>query len=229
MRPPPQISGRKDAMPAVIKTLAGSLREYKKPALMTLLLMVGEVFFEVLIPFFTADMVNRIKAGAPLSEVASFGGKLVLMAVLSLLCGAIAARTGSNASTGYARNLRRDMFVRVQDFSFENIDRFSSASLVTRMTTDVSNVQMAFMMIIRVAVRAPLMFLFAITMAFIMGGKLALTFVVVVPVLVFGLLNIAKHAMPAFRSVFRRYDKLNESIEENVRAKRVVKGFSAEE
>ena len=229
MRLPPQISGRKDAMPAVIKTLAGSLREYKKPALMTLLLMVGEVFFEVLIPFFTADMVNRIKAGAPLSEVASFGGKLVLMAVLSLLCGAIAARTGSNASTGYARNLRRDMFVRVQDFSFENIDRFSSASLVTRMTTDVSNVQMAFMMIIRVAVRAPLMFLFAITMAFIMGGKLALTFVVVVPVLVFGLLNIAKHAMPAFRSVFRRYDKLNESIEENVRAMRVVKGFSREE
>ena len=158
----------------VIKTLSQSLRENKKPALLTLLAIVGEVFFEVLIPFFTADVVNMIKAGAPLEEVTALGGKLVIMAVLSLLCGAAAARTCADASTGFARNLRRDMFVRVQDFSFENIDRFSSASLVTRMTTDVTNVQMAFMMIIRVAVRAPLMFLFAITMAFIMGGKLAL-------------------------------------------------------
>ena len=213
----------------VIKTLAGSLRENKKPALWTLVLIVGEVFFEVLIPFFTADMVNMIKAGEPLGDVARLGGKLVVMAVLSLLCGAVAARTCADASTGYARNLRRDMFVRVQDFSFENIDRFSSSSLVTRMTTDVTNVQMAFMMIIRVAVRSPLMFLFAITMAFIMGGRLALTFVVVVPVLAFGLVVIARKAMPAFRSVFRKYDKLNESIEENVRAMRVVKGFAREE
>ena len=213
----------------VIKTLAGSLRENRKPALWTLVLIVGEVFFEVLIPFFTADMVNMIKAGEPLGDVARLGGKLVVMAVLSLLCGAVAARTCADASTGYARNLRRDMFVRVQDFSFENIDRFSSSSLVTRMTTDVTNVQMAFMMIIRVAVRSPLMFLFAITMAFIMGGRLALTFVVVVPVLAFGLVVIARKAMPAFRSVFRKYDKLNESIEENVRAMRVVKGFAREE
>ena len=213
----------------MIKTLAGSLRENKKPALITLLLIVGEVFFEVLIPFFTADMVNMIKAGAALADVARLGGKLVIMAVLSLLCGAVAARTCADASTGYARNLRRDMFVRVQEFSFENIDRFSSSSLVTRMTTDVTNVQMAFMMLIRVAVRAPLMFLFAVTMAFIMGGRLALTFVVVVPVLVFGLIMIARNAMPAFRSVFRKYDKLNESIEENVRAMRVVKGFAREE
>ncbi len=213
----------------MIKTLAGSLRENKKPALWTLALIVGEVFFEVLIPFFTADMVNMIKAGEPLGDVARLGGKLVVMAVLSLLCGGIAARTCADASAGYARNLRRDMFVRVQDFSFENIDRFSSSSLVTRMTTDVTNVQMAFMMVIRVAVRSPLMFLFAITMAFIMGGRLALTFVVVVPVLVFGLITIARKAMPAFRSVFRKYDKLNESIEEDVRAMRVVKGFAREE
>ena len=213
----------------MIKTLAGSLRDNKKPALLTLLFITGEVFFEVLIPFFTADMVNMIKAGAPLGEVAVLGGKLVVMAVLSLCCGAVAARTGSRASTGFARNLRRDLFTRVQDFSFENIDKFSSASLVTRMTTDITNVQMAFMMVIRIAVRSPLMFLFAITMAFIMGGRLALTFVIVVPVLVFGLLTIAKHAMPAFRSVFQRYDKLNESIEENVRAMRVVKGFAREE
>ncbi len=213
----------------MIRTLAKSLREFKKPALLTLLFIVGEVFFEVLIPFFTADVVNMIKAGTPLGEVAVLGGKLVVMAVASLLCGAVAARTCADASTGFARNLREDMFTRVQSFAFENIDRFSSASLVTRMTTDVANVQMAFMMIIRVAVRAPLMFIFAITMAFIMGGRLALTFVVVVPVLMAGLLVIAKKAMPAFRSVFRRYDKLNESIEENVRAMRVVKGFAREE
>ena len=213
----------------MIKTLAGSLRENKKPALLTLLFITGEVFFEVLIPFFTADMVNMIKAGAPLGEVAALGLRLVLMAVLSLICGAVAARTCSRASTGFARNLRRDMFTRVQDFSFENIDKFSSASLVTRMTTDISNVQFAFMMLIRTAVRSPLMFLFAITMAFIMGGRLALTFVIVVPVLIGGLLLIARKAMPAFQSVFRKYDKLNESIEENVRAMRVVKGFSREE
>ena len=216
-------------MGGMIKTLAASLRENKKPALLTLIIIMGEVFFEVLIPFYTADMVNMIKAGEPLSAVTALGGKLVVMAVLSLLCGAMAARTCADASTGFARNLREDMFVRVQSFAFENIDRFSSASLVTRMTTDVTNVQMAFMMIIRTAVRAPLMFLFAIVMAFIMGGKLALTFVVVVPVLVAGLLIIAKNAMPAFRSVFRKYDKLNESIEENVRAMRVVKGFARED
>ena len=215
-------------MHAVMKTLVKSLREYKKPSLLTLLMISGEVFFEVLIPFFTADMVNMIKAGAPLGEVTVLGLKLVGMAVLSLLFGAGAARTCADASTGFARNLRQDMFTRVQSFSFENIDRFSSASLVTRMTTDVTNVQMAFMMVIRTAVRAPLMFVFAITMAFLMGGRLALTFVVVVPVLIFGLLNIARHAMPAFRSVFRKYDKLNESIEENVRAMRVVKGFARE-
>ena len=220
---------RKDVKAAVIKTLAGSLREYKKPSLLTLLFILGEVFFEVLIPFYTADMVNMIKAGEALSDVTLLGAKLVLMAVASLLCGGIAARTCSEAATGFAKNLREDMFTRVQSFSFANIDRFSSASLVTRMTTDVSNVQMSFMMIIRTAVRAPMMFIFAITMAFIMGGRLALTFVVVVPILVGGLLFVAKKAMPAFRSVFRKYDKLNESIEENVRAMRVVKGFARED
>ena len=188
----------------VIKTLAGSLRENRKPALWTLVLIVGEVFFEVLIPFFTADMVNMIKAGEPLGDVARLGGKLVVMAVLSLLCGAVAARTCADASTGYARNLRRDMFVRVQDFSFENIDRFSSASLVTRMTTDVGNAQMSFMMIIRTAVRAPMMLIFAVIMASIMGGKLALTFVVVIPVLLVGLIIVTRKAMPAFHRVFKK-------------------------
>ena len=213
----------------MIRKLAKSVREFKRPAVITLVLIVLEVFFEVLIPFYTADMVNAIKDGVPISQLYGSGGLLIVMAILSLLCGGIAAYTASKASSGFARNLRHDIFEHIQSFSFENIDKFSTASLVTRTTTDIGNVQMAFMMIIRIAVRAPLMFAFAIVMAFIMGGRLALTFVVVIPLLVFGLLMIAKNAMPAFRAVFRKYDRLNESIEENVRAMRVVKGFSRQE
>ena len=213
----------------VIKTLAKCLREYKKATFLTLFFIALEVFIEVLIPFFTADMVNMIKAGAPLGDVGILGVKLTVMALASMSCGAIAARTCADAASGFARNVRRDMYVKVQEFSFHNIDKFSTASLVTRMTTDVNNVQMTFMMLIRTAIRSPLMFMFAIVMAFIMGGALAGTFIVVVPVLVFGLIKVAKTAMPAFRAVFRKYDKLNESIEENVRGMRVVKGFSREE
>ena len=213
----------------MIKKLAASIREFRRPAVLTLVFIVFEVFLEVLIPFITADLVNDIKAGAAIADVARTGLLLVLMAVLSLACGGGAGFTSAKAASGFARNLRHDVFEKIQSFSFENIDKFSNASLVTRMTTDVGNVQMAFMMIIRAAVRAPLMFIFSITMAAIMGGKLALTFVVVIPVLVFGLLTIAKYAMPAFRAVFKKYDKMNESIEENVRAMRVVKGFSREE
>ncbi len=213
----------------MIKTLVKSLREFKTPTLLSLLLVMGEVFFEVLIPFDTADLVNGIKAGEPMADVVRTGLGLLAMALASLACGALAAFTSARASAGFARNLRRDIFTRVQGFSFENIDKFSTASLVTRMTTDVTNMQMAFMMVIRIAVRAPLMFIFSIIMAYIMGGSLATTFVIVVPVLIFGLLMIARKAMPAFRAVFNKYDKLNESIEENVRAMRVVKGFTREE
>ena len=213
----------------MIKTLVKSLREFKTPTLLSLLLVMGEVFFEVLIPFDTADLVNGIKAGEPMADVVRTGLGLLAMALASLACGGLAAFTSARASAGFARNLRRDIFTRVQGFSFENIDKFSTASLVTRMTTDVTNVQMAFMMVIRIAVRAPLMFTFSIVMAYIMGGSLATTFVIVVPVLIFGLLMVARKAMPAFRAVFNKYDKLNESIEENVRAMRVVKGFTREE
>ena len=211
------------------RNLLPSVREFKRPAILTIIFIVLEVFIEVVIPFLTADMVNAIKDGAPLEGVVKTGLFLVLLAVLSLSCGASAGYTGSKASAGFARNLRHDVYCRVQDFSFENIDRFSTASLVTRMTTDIGNVQMAFMMIIRIAIRAPLMFIFAIVMAYIMGGALATTFVVLVPVLVAGLIAITRRAMPAFRAVFRKYDKLNESIEENVRAMRVVKGFARED
>lgn len=213
----------------VVKTLVKSLREFKKPAVLTFILMIGEVFIEVLIPFITADLVNQIKAGAELGLILREGLMLVLMALISLACGGLGGFTSAKASAGFAKNLRQDIYHRAQDFSFENIDKFSSASLVTRMTTDINNVQFAFMMLIRVAIRAPLMFIFAISMAYIMGGALATTFVVVIPVLIVGLLIIAKKAMPAFRAVFRKYDRMNESIEENVRAMRVVKGFSREE
>ena len=213
----------------MIKTFVKCIREYKAPAICTLLFMVFEVLIEVLIPFFTADLVNDIKAGAPMNEVVRVGVILVAMAVVSLLCGAGGGYMGSKASTGFARNVRRDVFERIQHFSFENIDKFSTASLVTRLTTDIGSVQMAFMMTIRLAVRAPLMFVFSIIMAYRMGGSLATTFVVVIPVLIAGLLVIARRAMPAFRAVFRKYDRMNESIEENVRGMRVVKSFARED
>ena len=213
----------------MIKTLAKSIREYKLPSILTLIFIMGEVIIEAVIPFMISNLVNTIKYGAEISEVLKTGGILVLMALLSLACGGIAAIACAKASTGFAKNLRSDMFAKIQSYSFANIDKFLSTSLVTRLTTDINNVQMSYMMIIRTAVRSPMLFLFSIIMAYKMGGKLATTFVVVVPVLIFGLFMVARKAMPAFRRVFKKYDKLNESIEENVRGMRVVKGFSREE
>ena len=213
----------------MIKTLAKSIREYKLPSILTLVFIMGEVLIEVAIPFITANLVNNIKDNAPIETVIKTGLLLILMALISLCCGGIAAVTCAKASAGFAKNLRRDMFSKIQSYSFANIDKFSSTSLVTRLTTDITNVQMSYMMLIRTAIRSPMMFVFSIIMAYTMGGALATTFVVVIPVLVFGLLMIARKAMPAFRRVFKKYDKLNESIEENVRGMRVVKGFSREE
>lgn len=212
----------------MIKTLAKSIREYKLPSILTLIFIMGEVIIEVLIPFITADLVNDIKAGVPINEVIKTGVILIIMALVSLCCGGIAAITCARASAGFAKNLRKDMYSKIQDYSFSNIDKFSSSSLVTRLTTDITHVQMSYMMIIRTAIRSPMMFIFSIIMAYTMGGTLATTFVVVVPVLIFGLLLVARTAMPAFRRVFKKYDNLNESIEENVRGMRVVKGFSRE-
>lgn len=213
----------------MIKKLIGSIREYKKPTYLTLLFIIGEAVIESVIPFITARLVNQIRAGVVLTVVLKTGGILIILALMSLCCGAIAGYTCSKASAGFSKNLRHDIFSRIQTFDFANIDKFSSSSLVTRLTTDITNVQMSFMMIIRTAIRSPLMFIFSIVMAYIMGGKLATVFVIVVPILLFGLLMIGKKAMPAFRSVFKKYDRLNESIEENVRAIRVVKGFAREE
>lgn len=213
----------------MLRRLLKSVREYKAPTFVTLLFIIGEVVIEVFIPFITADLVNNIKAGATVAEIAKTGGVLVVLALLSLACGGVAGYTCAKASAGFAKNLRHDLFTKVQSYSFENIDKFSSASLVTRLTTDVQNVQISYMMLIRTAIRAPLMFAFAIVMAFTMAGKLAFTFVIVVPFLLFGLILISRFAMPAFRRVFKKYDRLNESIEENVRGMRVVKGFTRED
>ena len=212
----------------MIKTLAKSIRDNKLPSILTLIFIMGEVLIEVMIPSTTAELINNINAGAHITEIIKTGLILIVLALVSLACGSIAAITCARASSGFARNLRRDMFERIQSFSFSNIDKFSSTSLVTRLTTDINHVQMSYMMIIRTAIRSPMLFTFSVITAYRMGGALATSFVVVIPVLIFGLLLIAKKAMPAFRRVFKKYDKLNESIEENVRGMRVVKGFSRE-
>ncbi len=213
----------------MLKRLSQCVREYKKPAVLTLILIVGEAIIETIIPFITANLVNRIEGGIDMKYIIKIGLLLIAMAFLSLACGGLAGFTCAKASAGFAKNLRSDIFGKIQTFTFGNIDKFSSSSLVTRMTTDVNNVQMSFMMLIRIAVRSPLMLIFSVVMAFIMGGKLACTFVIIIPVLGLGLYAVSKKAMPAFRSVFRKYDRLNESIEENVMAMRVVKGFSRED
>ena len=212
----------------MFKRLLGCVREYKKPTVLTLIFIIGEAIIETLIPFITAELVNKIKDGAELKDVILTGVLLAVMAVCSLACGGIAGFCCARASSGFAKNLRHDLYDRINAFSFENVDKFSSTSLVTRMTTDVQNAQMSYMMVIRTAIRSPLMLIFSVIMSFVMGGLLAMTFVVVIPILALGLWMVGRKAMPAFRSVFRKYDRLNESIEENVRGMRVVKGFSRE-
>ena len=213
----------------MVKTLARSVREYKKPALLTPLLVSVEVVLECIIPFIIADLVNDMQAGCDLSTIVNYGIELVIMAILSLVFGVAAGNTCATASTGFAKNLRKDMFYRIQDYSFENIDKFSVSSLVTRMTTDVINVQMAFMMIIRIAIRCPLMLIFSFIMGFAMGGRLAMIFLVTIPLLGFGLFLVIRKATPIFRRVFRKYDALNDSVQENVQAMRVVKSYVREE
>ena len=210
------------------KRLLRCVREYKLPSLLTLLFISLEAVIECFIPFIAAKLINSVEHGADLNDILRSGLVLIVMALASLCCGGIAGFTCAKASCGFAKNLRHDIFKRIQTFSFENMDKFSSASLVTRMTTDINNAQMSYMMLIRIAVRAPLMLIFSTIMAFVMGGNLAFAFLVIIPVLAGGLMTVARFAMPAFRRVFKKYDRLNESIEENVRGIRVVKGFSRE-
>ncbi len=213
----------------MFKKLLGCIRDNKKHTILTPLFMVGEVGLECTLPMITGQLINAIKNGADIGLILRYGALLVLMAMGSMSCGILSGWFAASAGAGFARNLRHDLFARVQSFSFSNIDKFSTSSLVTRLTTDVTNVQMAFMMIIRTAVRSPLMLVFAITMSIRMGGTIALVFLVTVPILGFGLFYIARKAMPMFKAVFKKYDKLNNSVQENVKGMRVVKSFVRED
>ena len=184
---------------------------------------------ECIIPFVIANLVNEMQAGCGMDTILHYGIQLLVMAVLSLVFGVAAGNTCATASTGFARNLRKDMFYCIQDYSFENIDKFSVSSLVTRMTTDVINVQMSFMMIIRIAIRGPLTMIFSFVMGFVMGGRLAMILLVTIPLLGFGLFLVIRKATPIFRRVFRKYDALNDSVQENVQAMRVVKSYVRED
>ena len=184
---------------------------------------------ECIIPFIIAELVNQIKGGCDMKTILNYGLVLVVMAILSLTFGSLAGITCATASCGFAKNMRKDMFYSIQNFSFENIDRFSTSSLVTRLTTDVTNVQMAFMMIIRMAVRCPFMLIFAFVMAFVMGGRMAFIFLIVAPILAVALIIVIAKTMPLFKKVFKKYDRLNSSIQENVKGIRVVKSYVRED
>lgn len=212
----------------MLKKLARSIREYKKHTIFTPLLMIGEVALECTIPLFTARLINALEAGCDMALVLRYGVLLVIMAICSMCCGIFSGWFAATASSGFAKNLRHDLFVKVQSFSFSNIDQFSTSSLVTRLTTDVQRVQMAFQMLIRIAVRAPLMLITAIVMSISIGKSLSFIFVVVIPILAVALIYIVKKAMPLFKSLFSKYDKLNNSIQENVNGMRVVKSFVRE-
>ena len=213
----------------MIRTLAASIRNYRLPAIATPLLVLGEVVCEMMIPFVTANLIDTIKDGATVSQILPTAGVLVAIALVSLLFGAAAGVTCSFASCGFAKNLRHDLFYKIQTFSFTNIDRFSSSSLVTRLTTDITNVQQAFMLIIRIAVRAPLVLIFAFVMAYAMGGYISFVYLAMIPLLGGGLGLIIHKVGPIFTRVFHKYDALNESVEENVTGMRVVKSYVRED
>ncbi|MBQ2896948.1 MAG: ABC transporter ATP-binding protein [Clostridia bacterium] len=213
----------------MLKELLKCVGKYKLPSFLAPLFITGEVVLEVLIPLFMATIIdNGINAGN-MNVVISTGATLVLLALLSLVCGALSGKYAAIASAGFAKNLRKKMFFKIQDYSFKNIDKFSTASLVTRMTTDVTNLQNSYQMIIRVAVRSPIMMVTSLIMAFSVNGRLSLIFFAILPVLGVGLYLIMTHAHPIFEKVFKIYDRLNTVVQENLRGIRVVKAYVREE
>ena len=213
----------------MIKTLLGQVGEYKKDSILTPVFTAAEVFMEILIPFVTAKIIDEGINGQDMSKVYMYGGLMLVLAFLSLFFGVMAGKFAASASTGFACNLREGMYRNVQEFSFTNIDKFSTASLITRMTTDVTNVQNAYQMLIRIAVRAPLMLICSMIMCFTINVELSLVFVAALVVLAIGLFFIIFKVTPIFDEVFRNYDNLNASVQENVSAIRVVKAFVREE
>ena len=216
-------------MTNTVKTLLGSVRQYKKPSIITPIFMLIEAFCEALIPFIMSQMINEdALAGGNFAHIAKYGGVLLLLAAVSLTSGALAGRFAAQASCGFATNLRHDLFYKVQKFSFANVDKFSTSSLVTRLTTDVTNVQQSYQMCLRIVIRVPLQFLFAIIMSFTINANLAWVFVVIAPMLAVFLISVARVVMPFFRRIFKKYDALNNSVQENVGGIRVVKSFVRE-
>lgn len=213
----------------MVKKLLNSVREYKKPSLLSPLFITLEVIMEVIIPLLMARLIDFGIDGGDMSYVLKVGFVLVLSAIISLLFGALAGKYAANASAGFAKNLRKDMYYNVQKYSFSNIDKFSTASIVTRLTTDVTNVQNAYQMIIRIAVRGPIMLTFSMIMAFGINAKLSLIFLFLIPILGIGLFLIISKAHPIFEHVFKVYDKLNNVVQENLRGIRVVKSFVRDE
>ena len=213
----------------MIKKLMKSIREYKKETILTPIFVALEVVIEVLIPLIMANLIDDGIYGGEMSGVYKIGFELVLCAILSLIFGMLSGKFAAKASSGFARILRKDLYYKVQDYSFSNTDKFSTSSLVTRLTTDVTNVQNAFQMIIRVAIRAPLMIIISLFFSVSISLKLSLIFLAIIPILGIGLYLIIKHVHPTMKRVFKTYDKLNNVVEENVSGIRVVKSFVIEE
>lgn len=213
----------------MFKKLSKSVREYKRPALLTPLMVILEVGVEIIIPLLMAGLIDKGIDKGNMSVVTKYGIVLLIVALVGLLLGYLAGCFSAKASCGFARNLRKDMFYNIQTFSFSNIDSFSISSLITRLTTDVTNVQMAFQMIIRMAIRAPIMLIFSLTVCFNISAKLSLIYLACMPVMIIGLLIIMRHAHPIFNRVFKKYDRLNNVVQENVKGIRVVKSFNQEE
>ena len=212
----------------MIKTLAKSIREFKKQTILAPVFIIGETLLECILPFVMSMLIDHM-TGESMEPVFRYGSMLVVIAMCSLFCGVMSGRNAAVASGGFARNLRQDLFFKIQTFSFSDIDRFSSSSLVTRMTSDITNVQQAFQEIIRIAIRAPLMMVFSIVMAFTVSWKMAIIFICIVPVLVAVFVFALKWIIPYFDKIFKRYDAMNESVQENVAGIRVVKSFVREE
>lgn len=213
----------------IIKTLTRSIREFKKETILAPVLVTVEVVMECLIPLYMVTMLERIRQDNSIGNILFWGGILLVMALVSLVFGMLAGRYAAKASAGFSRNLRTDIYASIQGFSFANIDKFSPSSLVTRMTTDVTNIQNAFMMIIRIAVRSPIMLVVSVIMAFTINWKIALVFLALVPVLGVGLFLIFRKVDPIFAKVFKKYDAMNESIQENIKGIRVVKSYVRED
>lgn len=216
-------------MTNTVKQLSKSVREYKRDAILTPVFVIGEVAMDVVIPMLISNLIDYGITPGNMDYIYTVGFQLVVACLVALALGVLSGRHAAKASAGFAKNLRKDMYYNVQNFAFSNIDKFSTPSIITRMTTDVTNVQMAFQMVIRVAVRSPIMLISALFMAFRLGGKMAMVYLIVIPVLGFGLYFISTSVAKIFKRAFKRYDALNAVVQENVSGIRVVKSYVRED